>query len=144
MFERFTDKARRGVVLAQEECRHRGHREIDVGHIALGALKVSEGAGLGPGTVNAVRRGIESTFTGRTIDHGSHGHIPFTPAATAAFERSLQMSLQDGRKAIDSRDILLAALDQPRLGPPLNTAGLDLELLRSTIAASRFADPEAV
>lgn len=143
MFERFTDRARRAVVLAQEECRRRGHREIDAGHIVLGALTASEGAGLDPSNIDAVRGGAESTFADRAVDHGHTGHIPFTSTAKAALESSLQLSLQGGRNYIGSRHILLAALEQPSLAGALTAAGADPDQLRSTITAGHAAAPEA-
>lgn len=139
MFERFTDRARRAVVLAQEESRRRDHREIDVGHIVLGALTASEGAGLDVGDIDVVRRGAESTFTGRAVDHGHAEHIPFTPAAKAALERSLQLSLQGGLNYVGSRYVLVAALEQPSLAGALTAAGVDLHHLRSTITAGPAA-----
>ncbi len=142
MFERFTDRARRAVVLAQEECRRRGHREIDAGHVVLGALTASEGARLDASDIEVVRRGAESTFADRAVDHGHAEHIPFTPAAKAALERSLQLSLQSGRSHIHSRDVLLAALEQPSLARALTAAGADLDRLRSTMTAGHATAPE--
>lgn len=143
MFERFTDRARRVVVLAQDEARRLGHREIDAGHLVLGALTLAD---LTPGAdghsdVVGVRQLIESALGERTTE-GSRdvaGHIAFTPAAKATLELGQRLALRAGRNYVVANDILLAALGQPSVTALLAAAGIDLETLR---AATRRALPE--
>lgn len=142
MFERFTDQARRAIVLSQQESRLRQHWEIDVGHIVLGALTASKDAGLADRTVEAVSRAVASTLVGQIVDHGHTGHIPFTRAAKVVLERSVQLSLQDHRMYVDSRDVLIAGLTQPDLAEPLAAEGLDLDRLERTIVDGRAAAAE--
>ncbi|MDN5929987.1 MAG: hypothetical protein L0I24_02775 [Pseudonocardia sp.] len=107
MFERFTDQARKVIVLAQENSRREGHLSIDVGHIGLAALTAGEGAGLDDDLVQRLQQALRSTLADQVIDHKHTGHIPFTTATKTTFERSLHRSLQDRRNYIDSRDLLL-------------------------------------
>ena len=109
MFERFTDKARRVVVLAQDEARRLGHTYIGTEHILLGLLREDDGTAaralesLGVG-LQAARHRVEAE-TGR--GPGQSGHIPFTPEAKRTLELSLREALQLGENYIDTEHILL-------------------------------------
>ena len=97
MFERFTDRARRVVVLAQEEARMLNHNYIGTEHILLGLIHEGEGVAakalesLGI-SLEAVRSQVEEI-----IGQGQQapsGHIPFTPRAKKVLELSLREALQ--------------------------------------------------
>ncbi|HSR28525.1 MAG TPA: Clp protease N-terminal domain-containing protein, partial [Actinomycetes bacterium] len=84
MFERFTDRARRVVVLAQEEARHLDHNYIGTEHILLGLIH--EGEGVAARALTALDISLEAVRVQvvEIVGHGSDapsGHIPFTPRA---------------------------------------------------------------
>src|SRR5262245_61334142 len=110
VFERFTDRARRVVVLAQEEARLLNHNYIGTEHILLGLIHEGEGVAakalesLGI-SLEAVRAQVEEI-----IGHGGQapsGHIPFTPRAKKVLELSLREALQLGHNYIGTEHILL-------------------------------------
>src|SRR5687767_7956601 len=110
MFERFTDRARRVVVLAQEEARMLDHNYIGTEHILLGLIH--EGEGVAATALEAlgislaeVRSDVESTI-GRG-DQAPRVHIPFTPRAKKVLELSLREALQLGHNYIGTEHILL-------------------------------------
>ena len=113
MFERFTDRARRVVVLAQDEARLLNHNYIGTEHILLGLIHENEGVGakaleaLGV-TLDAVREQVRDI-----IGEGNQtpsGHIPFTPRAKKVLELSLREALQLGHNYIGTEHILLGLL----------------------------------
>ena len=113
MFERFTDRARRVVVLAQEEARLLNHNYIGTEHILLGLIHEGEGVAakalesLGI-SLEAVRSQVEEI-----IGQGSSspsGHIPFTPRAKKVLELSLREALQLGHNYIGTEHILLGLI----------------------------------
>ena len=113
MFERFTDRARRVVVLAQEEARMLNHNYIGTEHILLGLIHEGEGVAakalesLGI-SLDAVRQQVEEI-----IGQGQQapsGHIPFTPRAKKVFELSLREALQLGHDHIGTEHILLGLI----------------------------------
>src|SRR6266542_5524433 len=110
MFERFTDRARRVVVLAQEEARILNHNYIGTEHILLGMIHEGEGVAaraiesLGI-SLTAVRSQVEEII-GRG-QAAPTGHIPFTPRAKKVLEFSLREALQLGHNYIGTEHILL-------------------------------------
>ena len=113
MFERFTDRARRVVVLAQDEARLLNHNYIGTEHILLGLIHENEGVGakaleaLGV-TLDAVREQVRDI-----IGEGNQtpsGHIPFTPRAEKVLERSLREARQLGHAYTGAGHILLGLL----------------------------------
>src|SRR5687767_5741236 len=113
VFERFTDRARRVVVLAQEEARLLNHNYIGTEHILLGLIHEGEGVAakalesLGI-SLEAVRAQVEEI-----IGHGGSapsGHIPFTPRAKKVLELSLREALQLGHNYIGTEHILLGLI----------------------------------
>ena len=113
MFERFTDRARRVVVLAQDEARMLNHDYIGTEHILLGLLR--EGDGYAARTLeslgislDAVRQQVQEII-GRGQQAPS-GHIQFTPRAKTALELSLRESLQLGHDYIGTEHMLLGLL----------------------------------
>jgi len=113
MFERFTDRARRVVVLAQEEARLLNHNYIGTEHILLGLIHEGEGVAakalesLGI-SLEAVRNQVEEIIgQGGT---SPSGHIPFTPRAKKVLELSLREALQLGHNYIGTEHILLGLI----------------------------------
>ena len=113
MFERFTDRARRVVVLAQEEARLLNHSYIGTEHILLGLIHEGEGVAakgleaLGI-SLEAVRAQVEEI-----IGQGGSSpswHIPFTPRAKKVLELSLREALQLGHNYIGTEHILLGLI----------------------------------
>ena len=113
MFERFTDRARRVVVLAQEEARMLNHNYIGTEHILLGLIHEGEGVAskalesLGI-SLEGVRAQVEEI-----IGQGQQapsGHIPFTPRAKKVLELSLREALQLGHNYIGTEHILLGLI----------------------------------
>ena len=113
MFERFTDRARRVVVLASEEARMLSHNYIGTEHILLGLIHEGEGLAakaleqLGI-TLESVRAQVEEV-----IGQGQQaptGHIPFTPRAKKVLELSLREALQLGHSYISTEHILLGLI----------------------------------
>jgi ATP-dependent Clp protease ATP-binding subunit ClpA len=133
MFERFTDRARRVVVLAQDEARRLDHNYIGTEHILLGLIH--EGTGVAARALeslgvklDAVREQVEEII-GRGQQQTPTGHIPFTPRAKKVLELSLRESLQLGQDYIGTEHILLGLVHEGdgvaaqvlvRLGADLN------------------------
>jgi hypothetical protein len=113
MFERFTDRARRVVVLAQEEARHLNHNYIGTEHILLGLIHESEGIAARALTALDISleavRGEVTEIVGRGAEQPS-GHIPFTPRAKKVLELSLREALQFGHNYIGTEHILLGLI----------------------------------
>ena len=113
MFERFTDGARRAVVLSQEEARVLNHNYIGTEHILLGLIHEHEGVAakalesLGT-SLESVRGQVEEIIGQGGEEPG--GHIPFTPRAKKVLESSLREALQLGHNYIGTEHILLGLL----------------------------------
>jgi hypothetical protein len=110
MFERFTDRARRSIVLAQEEARRLQHNYIGTEHVLLGLLGEETGvaarAAKGFGLTLAVGREDVLAIIGRGKG-ASSGHIPFTPRAKKCLELALREALQLGHDYIGTEHVLL-------------------------------------
>jgi hypothetical protein len=113
MFERFTDRARRVVVLAQDEARRLDHTWIGTEHILLGLIREGEGVAakalesLGI-SLDAVRQQVEEI-----IGQGQQapsGHIPFTPRTKKVLELALRESKKLGHNYIGTEHILLGLI----------------------------------
>ena len=113
MFERFTDRARRVVVLAQEEARMLDHNYIGTEHLLLGLIREGEGVAaralesLGI-SLEAVRQQVEEII-GRGQQAPS-GHVPFTPRAKKVLELSLREAQELGHNYIGTEHILLGLI----------------------------------
>ena len=138
VFERFTDQARRAVVLAQEEARLLNHNFIGTEHVLLGLLQVDDtgqrlldGLGL---DFEATRARIEERTEPRPESPG--GHIPFTPDAKKALELSLREALQLGDHFIGTEHLLLGLLREGEglAAKILRESGADLEALRRAVS----------
>jgi len=113
MFERFTDRARRVMVLAQEEARMLNHNSIGTEHILLGLIR--EGGGVAAKAVESLGISLEAVRqqVGEIIGPGQQapsGHIPFTPRAKKVLELALREALQLGHNYIGTEHILLGLI----------------------------------
>jgi hypothetical protein len=113
MFQRFTDRARRVIVLAQEEARHLNHNYIGTEHILLGLIHEAEGVAARALesldiSLEAVRAQVEGII-GRGVE-APGGHIPFTPRAKKVLELSLREALELGHVYIGTEHILLGLI----------------------------------
>ena len=138
MFERFTDRARRVVVLAQEEARLLNHSYIGTEHILLGLIHEGEGVAakalesLGI-SLEAVRNQVEEII-GQGGSSPS-GHIPFTPRAKKVLELSLREALQLGHNYIGTEHILLGLIREGEgvAAQVLVKLGADLSRVRQQV-----------
>src|SRR3954469_135325 len=110
MFERFTNRARQSVVLAQVEAREFSHDYIGTEHVLLGLLR--EGEGMAAVTLRrlGIGVGIVRTEVEAIVGRGSgspEGHIPFTPRAKKVLELSLREAIQLGHNYIGTEHVLL-------------------------------------
>ncbi|MEZ7897935.1 MAG: ATP-dependent Clp protease ATP-binding subunit [Flaviflexus sp.] len=113
MFERFTDRARRVIVLAQDEARNLKHKYLGTEHILLGLIR--EGEGVAAKSLEALDINLEDVRA-QVIDiigegnENPSGHIPFTPRAKKVLEYALREGLQLGHSYIGTEHLLLGLL----------------------------------
>ena len=138
MFERFTDRARRVVVLAQEEARHLNHNYIGTEHILLGLL--NEGEGIAAQALESLDIDLASVRDEvvKIIGQGQQspsGHIPFTPRAKKVLELSLREALQLGHNYIGTEHILLGLIREGEgvAAQVLQQLGAELQKVRQTV-----------
>ena len=142
MFERFTDRARRTLVLAQEEARLLNHSFIGTEHILLGLIH--EGEGLAAKalesldiSLEAVRGQVEETIgpmSGSTSGSTS-GSPPFTPRAKKVLELSMREALQLGHNGIGTEHMLLGLVRESEgaAATALKNLGVDLGVVRERV-----------
>ncbi|WP_194785521.1 ATP-dependent Clp protease ATP-binding subunit [Actinomyces haliotis] len=138
MFERFTDRARRVVVLAQDEARALNHNYIGTEHLLLGLIHEGEGVAAKALesmdiSLDAVRaQVVEIIGEGQSAPSG---HIPFTPRAKKVLELSLREALQLGHNYIGTEHILLGLLREGEgvAAQVLTKLGADLSTVRQTV-----------
>ncbi|MFM2160430.1 MAG: hypothetical protein RLY39_961, partial [Actinomycetota bacterium] len=138
MFERFTDRARRVVVLAQEEARMLNHNYIGTEHILLGLIH--EGEGVAAKALEALGISLEAVRSQveEIIGQGQQapsGHIPFTPRAKKVLELSLREALQLGHNYIGTEHILLGLIREGEgvAAQVLVKLGADLNRVRTQV-----------
>ncbi|MGA1637699.1 MAG: Clp protease N-terminal domain-containing protein, partial [Ilumatobacteraceae bacterium] len=138
MFERFTDRARRVVVLAQEEARLLNHSYIGTEHILLGLIH--EGEGVAAKALEALNISLEAVRAQveEIIGQGGSspsGHIPFTPRAKKVLELSLREALQLGHNYIGTEHILLGLIREGEgvAAQVLVKLGADLSRVRQQV-----------
>ena len=138
MFERFTDRARRVVVLAQDEARGLKHNYIGTEHLLLGLI--SEGEGVAAKALETMRIKGEAVRASviEIIGEGEkpvEGHIPFTPRAKRVFELSLREALQLGHNYIGTEHLLLGLLKEGEgvAAQVLTKQGADSAQVRQTV-----------
>jgi ATP-dependent Clp protease ATP-binding subunit ClpC len=138
MFERFTDRARRVVVLAQEEAKMLNHNYIGTEHILLGLIH--EGEGVAAKALESLNISLESVReqVQEIIGQGQQqptGHIPFTPRAKKVLELSLREALQLGHNYIGTEHILLGLIREGEgvAAQVLVKLGADLNRVRQQV-----------
>ena len=148
MFQRFTDRARRVVVLAQHEARTLDHDHIGTEHILLGLI--DEGQGVATTALTSMGVGLEEMrqaardTIGRGAQPPESGHIPFTPQAKKVLELSLRESMQLGHEYIGTEHILLALIREGGgAAQLLARAGVDLDRARQQVIELLYGHREA-
>jgi ATP-dependent Clp protease ATP-binding subunit ClpC len=138
VFERFTDRARRVLVLAQEEARVLNHSYIGTEHILLGLIHEGEGVAAkalerSGVTLEAVRNEVDQ-ITG-TGSNGPSGSPPFTPRAKKVLEFSLRESIELGHDYIGTEHMMLGVIREGEgvAAQALRNLGIDLEQLREEV-----------
>ena len=140
MFERFTTRARKTVVDAQEESRELGHGSIDTDHLLLGLLDGDEAsiarAALTRLGVTAQRSRQEVASRLGAGGATPSGHIPFTKSAKKVLELSLREALSLGHNYIGTEHILLGLVREGdvMVRDTMASAGVDTTSLRSAVA----------
>lgn len=143
MFERFSDRARRVIVLSQEEARTLGHDHIGTEHLLLGLLEEAGGiasqalVGLGV-TAEATRQLLVAEVGAKpSRAQQSSGHIPFSPRAKKSLELALRQSLRLGSNYIGTEHLLLGLLNEGggRAITLLGRQELDIGALRGAVLA---------
>ncbi|WP_241032044.1 Clp protease N-terminal domain-containing protein [Rhodococcus pseudokoreensis] len=115
MFERFTDQARRTVVLASEAARAHNHDHLGTEHILLGLIRERDGAA----ARSLESFGVSAAVLGGRLTTGQgaqarSGHIPFTRHAKQILEQSMRETSLLGHERIGTEQILLALIDDDR------------------------------
>ena len=138
MFERFTDRARRVVVLAQDEARGLKHNYIGTEHLLLGLISEGEGVAAKALETLGIKGEAVRASVIEIIGEGEkpvEGHIPFTPRAKRVFELSLREALQLGHNYIGTEHLLLGLLKEGEgvAAQVLTKQGADLAQVRQTV-----------
>lgn len=138
MFERFTDRARRVVVLAQDEARSLNHNYIGTEHLLLGLITEGEGVAAKALESLDINKDAVRAAVIDIIGEGEkpvEGHIPFTPRAKRVFELSLREALQLGHNYIGTEHLLLGLLKEGEgvASQVLIKLGADLSKVRQTV-----------
>ncbi len=138
MFERFTDRARRVVVLAQDEARGLNHNYIGTEHLLLGLITEGEGVAAKALEMMDIKGDAVRDAVIEIIGEGEkpvEGHIPFTPRAKRVFELSLREALQLGHNYIGTEHLLLGLLKEGEgvAAQVLTKLGADLGQVRQTV-----------
>ena len=146
MFERFTDRARHVVVLAQEESRLLGHNYIGTEHLLLGLLAEREGVAARALrsldiTLDAAREQVREIIGPGAQE--PRGHIPFTPRAKKILELSLREALKLGSEVIGTEHLLLGLVDEGAgVGAQiLDRLGAPAPAVREAVIALAEAEP---
>src|SRR4030043_413770 len=138
MFERFTERARKVVVKAQDEARFLKQNYIGTEHILLGLINEKEGMAARVVyelnvSFDDIRSGVREVVNEGTSE--SYEHIPFTPRAKKVLELSLREALQLGHNYIGTEHILLGLLREGEgvAARVLNSFGINLEIVKDKI-----------
>jgi len=139
MFERFTDRARRVVVLAQEEARMLNHNQIGTEHILLGLIHEDEGVAAKTLESLGIRLEVVRQQLLEIIGRGQQapsGHVPFTPRAKKVLELSLREAMELGHSYIGTEHILLGLIREGEgvAAQVLVKLGADLDRARQQVA----------
>ncbi|HEY1832465.1 MAG TPA: Clp protease N-terminal domain-containing protein [Acidimicrobiales bacterium] len=142
MFERFTDRARRVIVLAQEEARDLGHDLIRPEHLALGLLEGDGVAARALAELDVTRDAVLERFLAQVPVGVGHGQkLPFTPSAKKTLELSLREALQLKHSYIGTEHILLGLI---RLddSPAAELFAVDVSTLRARVIDDATGEPK--
>jgi ATP-dependent Clp protease ATP-binding subunit ClpC len=138
VFERFTDRARRVLVMAQEEARHLNHGFIGTEHILLGLMHEGDGIAAQALTemdvsLEAVRESVSERI--KPVRGPAAGSPPFTPRAKKVLELSLREALQLGHNYIGTEHLLLGIVREGEgvAAQVLVSVGADLHRVRQTV-----------
>ena len=149
MFERFTDRARRVVVLAQEQARLLNHNYIGTEHLLLGLI--DEGEGVAAKVLESLEISLQDARAQveEIIGHGGQapsGHIPFTPRAKRVLEFSLREALQLGHNYIGTEHVLLGLIREGEgvAAQVLANLGAKLSDVRKRVIQLVSDDPASV
>jgi hypothetical protein len=147
MFQRFTDRARRVVVLAQEEARMLHHNYVGTEHLLLGLLHEGEGVAAGALESLGINREAVRQQVEEIIGHGRKpvsGHIPFTPRTKKVLELSLREALALGHHYIGTEHLLLALLREGQgvAAQVLTRLGADHAQVRERVLAQLTGECE--
>ena len=148
MFERFTDRARRAIVLAQEEARILNHNYIGTEHVLLGLIAEGEGvAALVLQEFDVTRdaaQGVVKEIVGEGTE-ATTGHIPFTPRAKKILENSLREALALGHNYIGTEHMLLSTLrdNEGVAYQVLNAMKVDPNAVRASILRAVSGESES-
>jgi ATP-dependent Clp protease ATP-binding subunit ClpC len=140
VFERFTDRARRVVVYAQEEARMLDHDYIGTEHILLGLIHEGEGVAARALVAMSISLDAARQRVEEIIGRGSKapaGHIPFTPRAKKVLELALREALQMGHDYIGTEHLLLGLIREEEgvAAQVLVALGASLERVREAVIA---------
>ena len=138
MFERFTDRARRVIVLAQDEARNLKHNYLGTEHFLLGLIR--EGEGVAAKALEALDITLDEVRA-QVIDiigegqEPPSGHIPFTPRAKKVIEYAMREGLQLGHSYIGTEHLLLGLTREPDgvAAQVLTKLGADMTRVRSRV-----------
>ena len=151
MFERFTDRARRVIVLAQDEARSLKHNYLGTEHILLGLIR--EGEGVAAKALDALGISLDEVRAQvvEIIGEGQEspqGHIPFTPRAKKVIEYAMREGLQLGHSYIGTEHLLLGLTREPEgvAAQVLNKLGAEMDRVRTQVnqLISGYQGKEAV
>jgi len=152
MFERFTERARKVVVKAQDEARFLKQNYIGTEHILLGLINEKEGMASRVFyelniSFDDIRSAIREVVNEGTSE--SYEHIPFTPRAKKVLELSLREALQMGHNYIGTEHILLGLLKEGEgvAARVLNSMGITLDIVKDKVKEllskqSYYSEPE--
>ena len=149
MFERFTDRARRVVVLAQHEARTLSHDHIGTEHILLGLIEEGRGVGTTALTsmginLDEMRQAVQDSIGRGAEPQPESGHIPFTPRAKKVLELSLREANQLGHNYIGTEHILLGLIREGGGAAQLLAgAGVDHDRARQQVIGLLYGRREA-
>ena len=149
MFERFTERARRVVALAQREATTLGHDYIGTEHILLGLI--DEGAGVATTALTSMginldemRQAVQDNVGRGAAPQPESGHIPFTPRAKKVLELSLREANQLGHNYIGTEHILLGLIREGGGAAQLLAgAGVDQDRTRQQVIELLYGHREA-
>jgi dihydroneopterin aldolase len=147
VFERFTERARKVVVLAQEEARHFNHNYIGTEHLLLGLLREDEGTvtARALASVNVTLRGAREQLES-IVGHGEEdpgSQMPFTPRSKKVLELALREAIQLDHNYIGSEHILLGLVRENEgvASQMLSSMGVEADELHTQVIRMLGADP---